>query len=260
MFGTYFYHERIRKSVAIFGRMFNEMYVLRKNASGDVISQVKVPLAYAPKQKFLERIRTNPSLADDQQVAIRLPRMSFELLNISYDPTRQLPKTNNVNRTGTTTASRNKIYTYVPYILNFQLSIYAKNQDDALQLVEQILPRFTPSYTLSVKPLADFQDIVEDVPITLGGVSFTDDFEGPVEQRRTIIYTLDFEMKVNFYGPIGEASIIRESINNIYNMEAGLNDSDVLIETLTVTPNPADASPDSDFGFSTSIVLAVDSA
>ena len=159
MFGTYFYHERIRKSVAIFGRMFNDMYVLRKNASGGVISQVKIPLAYAPKQKFLERIRTNPSLTDDQQVAIRLPRMSFELLNIAYDSTRQLPKTNSINRAGTVTSKRNKILGHVPYTLNFQLSIYTKNQDDALQLVEQILPRFNPSYTLSVKPLADFQDI-----------------------------------------------------------------------------------------------------
>lgn len=260
MFGTYFYHERIRKSVAIFGRMFNEMYVLRTNASGDVISQVKVPLSYAPKQKFLERIRENPTLTDDQQVAIRLPRMSFELLNISYDPTRQLQKTNNVNRIGSNGNVRSKIFSHVPYILNFQLSIYAKNQDDALQLVEQILPRFTPSYTLTIKPLADFQDIKEDVPITIGGVSFTDDFEGPMEQRRTIIYTLDFEMKVNFYGPIGESSIIRKSINNVYNMNAGLSDSDVLIETITVEPNPIDVSPDSDFGFTTTITLAVDSA
>jgi hypothetical protein len=260
MFGVYFYHERLRKSVAIFGRLFNEMYVLRKNSSGETISQVKVPLSYAPKQKFLERIRSNPDLNQDQSVAVKLPRMSFELLGITYDTTRQLPKINNYINSGTTNNTRNKIYSYVPYTLNFQLSIYAKNQDDALQLVEQILPRFNPTYTLTLSPLSNLTEIKEDVPITIAGVTFTDDFEGPVEQRRTIIYTLDFEMKANFYGPIAEQGIVRTSINNFYQIGSGLLDSDQLLETLTVTPDPTDVSPDSDYGFNETIDYSVDSA
>lgn len=255
MFGTYFYHQRIRKSVAVFGRIFNDMYVLRQNSAGETISQVKVPLAYAPKQKFLERIRENPSLNNDQSVAIKLPRMSFELLGITYDTTRQLPKINNYSNSGSTINTRNKIYSYVPYTLNFQLSIYTKNQDDALQLVEQILPRFNPTYTLTLTPLNNLNDVKEDVPITINSVNFTDDFEGPLEQRRTIIYTLDFEMKANFYGPIAEQGIVRTSINNLYQIGVGLNDSDQLLETLTVTPDPADASPDSDYGFNETITL-----
>lgn len=260
MFGNYYYHERIRKTVAMFGKLFNDIYVLRKNSSGDVISQVKVPLSYAPKDKFLERIRENPDLYNDQKVAIKLPRMSFEIVSVTYDPTRQLPKTNYVNKAGTSNSSRSKIYTYVPYNISFQLSLYAKNQDDALQIVEQIIPYFNPQYTLTIKPLADFPDLKEDVPVTLTGVTLTDDYEGPVEQRRTIIYTLDFDIKINFYGPIGEQGIIRKSIVEFYQIGAGLADSDVLLQKLTVEPNPLNVSPDSDYGFTETWVLSVDSA
>ena len=260
MFGTYFYHQRIRKSVAIFGALFNNIYVLRKNSSGDVISQIKVPLAYAPRQKYLDRIRTNPDLDTDSKVALKLPRMSFEIVTINYDGTRQLQKTNNFQQAGTSNSLRNKFNSYVPYTLTFQLNVYAKNQDDALQVVEQIVPYFTPQYTLTVKPFSDFANIKEDVPITLSSVDFTDDFEGPLEQRRTIIYSLTFDMNVNFYGPVSEQGIIRQVDANLYNMNAGLNDSDIPLERIRVIPDPADVSPDSDFGFTTSITLLYDSA
>src|SRR5210317_1956891 len=140
MFGTYFYHEKIRKCVAIFGRMFNNLYVLRKNSSGAVISQVKVPLSYAPKAKYLDRIRENPDLDTDTKVAVKLPRMSFEITGFAYDATRQLAKTSTFNTLGTTAGTRQKFFTPVPYTINFQLNIYAKTQDDALQVVEQVLP------------------------------------------------------------------------------------------------------------------------
>jgi hypothetical protein len=260
MFGNYYYHERIRKSVAMFGKLFNNIYVLRKGSAGDVISQVKVPLSYAPKQKFLERLAENPDLYEDQKVAIKLPRMSFEIITINYDPTRQLQKTNTISRVGSSNSVRSKIFSYVPYNISFQLSVYAKNQDDALQIVEQVFPYFNPQYTLTIKPLADFPDIKEDVPVTLTGVTFTDDYEGSVEQRRTIIYTLDFEMKINFYGPISEQGIIRKSIVNFYQIGAGLADSDVLYETLTVEPDPLNVSADSDYGFTETWTLSVDSA
>lgn len=260
MFGQHFYHERIRKGVAMFGKLFNDIYVLRKNSAGDVISQVKVPLTYAPKQKFLERLAENPDLYNNQKVAIKLPRMSFEIITINYDPTRQLQKTNYINKSGSTSSVRSKIYSYVPYNIGFQLSVYAKSQDDALQVVEQIFPYFNPQYTLTVKPLADFNDIKEDVPVTLTGVTFTDDYEGSVEQRRTIIYTLDFEMKINFYGPIGEQGIIRKSIVEFYEIGSGLADSDVYLQKLTVQPNPLNISADSDYGFTETWTLSVDSA
>ena len=261
MFGIYFYHEKIRKCVSIFGRMFNNLYVLRKNSSGAVISQVKVPLSYAPKAKYLERLRENPDLDTDTKVAIKLPRMSFEITAFTYDTTRQLAKTSNFNTVGSGPANRQKFFAPVPYTINFQLNIYAKTQDDALQVVEQILPYFNPQYTLTIKPfLIEYPTFREDIPIAIQAVSFTDDFDGQLETRRTIIYTLDFEMKVSFHGPIENKDIIRTSIANINQINAGLLDSDVKLETITVTPNPSNTlgTADSDFGFNTDIDLAFD--
>lgn len=247
--------------MSIFGRMFNNLYVLRKNSSGAVISQVKVPLSYAPKAKYLERLRENPDLDTDTKVAIKLPRMSFEITAFTYDTSRQLAKTSNFNTVGSDPANRQKFFAPVPYTINFQLNIYAKTQDDALQVVEQILPYFNPQYTLTIKPfLVEYPTFREDIPIAIQAVSFTDDFDGQLETRRTIIYTLDFEMKVSFHGPIENKDIIRTSIANINQINAGLLDSDVKLETITVTPNPSNTlgTADSDFGFDTDIDLAFD--
>ena len=260
MFGNYFYHQRIRKAVATFGAMFNDVYVLRKDSSGGVINTQKVPLSYGPRAKFLDRIREVPDL-EERRVAIKLPRMSFEIMNMSYDPARQLPKSNITARPSVagTVLSRNKIEVGVPYIISFQLSVFAKMQDDALQVVEQVIPYFNPQYTLSIKPFDDIDTIKEDVPIILTGVTMNDDYEGEVASRRTIVYTMDFDMHVNFHGPITSSGIIRTAITDILDIGSGLNDSDTPLERITVTTNPANASPDSDFGF-TNTIIGIDSA
>lgn len=261
MLGSHFYHERIRKSVAMFGSLFNNIYVIRKDSTNKVISQVRVPLSYAPSSSFLERIRENPDLTNDTKVAMKLPRMSFEIVAFAYDSQRQLSKVNNLNKgTGNT---RNKIYTYTPYIINFQLNIYAKTQDDALQIVEQIIPYFAPQYTLTIKPFTEYTDIKEDVPITLNGITYSDAYEGALDQRRIIQYVLDFSMNANFYGPITETAIIRKPIVDLYTN--GI-DSDGAFAyytpsvKITVEPNPLNASPDSDYGFTTTIYSYEDSA
>lgn len=248
----YFYHERLRKSVAIFGTLFNNIHVLRKNSTGQVISQVKVPLSYAPKEKYLERVRENPSLTEDTKVAIKLPRMSFEIVSINYNAERKVPKLNAFSSPLSNTLN-NKFFTPAPYDINFQLNVYARQQDDALQIVEQILPYFNPQYTLTINPFKDLApDLKEDVPITIQSVSFTDDFEGSLEQRRTIIYALDFLMQVNFYGPINSASVIRRAITDIYDQDEGAF-TDPKIQQVVVTPNPFSVEPDSDFGFTTNV-------
>ena len=269
MFGTHFYHEKTRKCVAIFGRLFNNIYVIRKNSTGGVISQVKVPLSYAPKSKYLERIRENPDLQDDTRVALKLPRMSFEITSISYDTTRQLSKMTNFTTSSTAIKTRQKFNTAVPYVLGFQLNIYAKTQDDALQMVEQILPTFNPQYTLTIKPFAtEYPTFLEDIPITIAGVDNNDDYENELAARRTIIYTLSFEMRTAFYGSIPTSNIIRKSITKIYQPEVGyldsdrgitgmgkIADSDKRLQTIEINPNPAGiiGMPDSDFGFTTTI-------
>lgn len=174
--------------------------------------------------------------------------MSFEITGLNYDPTRQLPRTNSRIVVGSGN-SRAKIYTKTPYNIQFQLNIYAKTHDDALQVVEQIIPYFTPTYTLTMLPLDDYPTIKDDIPLTLNSIAFTDDYEGSLGQRRTIIYTIDFEMKIDFYGLITEGAIIRQ-VDVSYFLPA---DSDQqgwdLYSTLTVTTNPPDVSPDSDYTF-----------
>ena len=248
MFGNHFYNKRVRTTVSIFGSLFNNIHVIRTNASNEVISQVKVPLSYAPKRNFLERLS---AMADGEQaerrVAMKLPRMSFEITDMSYDPIRQLPKVNAYRETlpADNTKGR-KVYTGVPYNIQFQLNIYAKSQDDALQIVEQIIPYFAPQYNLTVKPFTDYPDVKEDVPVILQGVTFSDDFEGGFEQRRTIVYTLDIQMKINFYGPDRDRAIIRE-VNSPLNILAA--NENQFVETINITPDPIGISPDSDYGF-----------
>ena len=209
MFGDHFYNQRIRKAVAVFGALFNDIHIIRKNSSGNILSQTKVPLSYGPRRDFLARIdQMNSAGIDERQVAIKLPRMSFEIVAMMYDATRQLPKMNYCKKSSSVGDEGTRLYSPSPYNISFQLSIYAKSQDDALQVVEQILPYFTPHYTLTVNPLDDFDDVKEDTPISLVGVTFSDDYEALLEARRTIIYTLDFEMKINLYKSTSNSSAI----------------------------------------------------
>jgi len=255
MLGSHFYHKRVRTCVAVFGSLFNNIHILRTDANDKVLSQVKVPLSYAPKRSFLERLEEMSNGEEaERRVAIKLPRMSFEITSIAYDATRQLPKVNGFGGiVSSGNDSQRRMYVGVPYNMSFSLSVYAKSQDDALQIVEQIIPYFAPQYTLTVKPFADQPDIKEDVPVVLSGLDFQDDYEGPVEQRRTIIYTLNFEMKVNFYGPEITAPIIREVNTSLGTINQ--DDGGSVLETINTTPDPIDVSPDSDYGFNTQIIF-----
>lgn len=256
MFNQYFYHEKTRKTVALFGSLFNNIYVIRTDNNNQVLSQVKVPLAYAPRRKYLERIQQmNNGEELERQIAIKLPRMSFEIVGLSRDDQRMMRSTNTVSRPGTTANNRMRFYTGVPYTINFQMNIYSKNQDDALQIVEQILPYFKPQYNVTINPIDGYDDFKEDIPITLQAVSFMDDFEGSVEQRRTIIYTLDFEMKTTYYGPTDSISSIIRQVDGLLVDKDGRR-----METLRVTPSPVGVSADSDYGFSEVMISGIDSA
>ena len=254
MFGPHFYNERVRKSVAVFGSMFNNLYVTRK-AGGATHSQMKVPIAYAPQRKFLERIQEMYDGEDaERQLAIRLPRMSFEATNIQYDPARQLPKMNRFHRNGIEDVHKNnKFYVATPYIITFELNIYGKTHDDCLQCVEQIIPYFNPQYTVAVKPLIDFDDVVEDVPVILQSTVFQDDYEGGLENRRTIIYTMTFDMKVAFWGPKRESAIINRVDVDIFSM-----DPEYYLESLRVETDPIPVSKDSDHTIVTDIFNKAD--
>ena len=262
MFGTYFYNETIKRCVSVFGTLFNNVDVKKIKSDGTVLSQFRVPISYGPKQKFLDRLAEEPNLSDRNISAIKLPRMSFEITGIAYDTARQLSKINNVVTAGTANTNRNKLFTGVPYIISFQLNVYAKTQDDSLQIVEQILPSFNPQYSLTLIPFAsEYPNYREDLPIAINGVSFQDDFENELGARRTIIYTLDFEMRVSFYSGINQGEVIRQANARLFDIGRGIADSDVRVQTLQIDPNPITSIglADSDFGFTTTYYGANDS-
>ena len=247
MFGSHFYHATVRKSVAVFGTIFNDIRVARKKGDGSLINQIKVPLAYGPKQKFLSRIDTETG--QDASIAIKLPRMAFEITGIELDSSKKLPKRAQLIEPGTTgtTTNRNVIKQFAPYDINMQLNIMAKNQDDGLQILEQILPYFQPEYTVSIKPVDDFTSFKQDVPIILNGVSFDDQYEGDYNSRRVLIYTLDFTMKMSFYGPVGNDKVVRE-VNIDFNQKSGSSNN---ISEMDITIGDRDT--ESSFTITTSI-------
>ena len=216
MFGDHFYHAILRKSVAVFGTLFNDIKVVRRDANGIVKDQQRVPLSYGPKQKFLARLDQQANL-DDPKIAIKLPRMSFEITNMSYDTTTKVSALNTITTTSTPT-TRSTVGQITPYNIDMQLNIIAKNQDDALQIFEQIVPYFQPTYTLSVK-FVDGLDKSFDVPITLQSINVQDDYEGDMTSRRSLIYTLDFSMKVKFFGPAAEQGIITTVSTDVNQLE-----------------------------------------
>ena len=216
MFGDHFYHATIRKSVAIFGTIFNNISVVRRNSGGEAINQIKVPLAYGPKQKFISRI---DSLGNDQKsMAIKMPRMSFEITGIDLDTTSKLNRTNAISQANSLDPTKkDRIKLQTAYNISMELNILAKNQDDGLQILEQILPYFQPEYSVTIKPIDGWSDYKEDVPITLKDVSINDDYEGDAVTRRVLIYTLNFEVKMRFFGPETISGLIREINIDFFN-------------------------------------------
>ena len=245
MLGSQFYHETIRKVVVAFGTLFNGIQLVRKDNDGTIVQSMKVPLAYGPRQKFLVRLREDPDLT--KQVAITLPRIGFEIQNLTYDPSRKLNRVQKFKKTKSGNTSRLDVqFMPVPYNLDFELYILSKNSDDALQIVEQILPYFQPDYTLTINDMADM-GIKRDVPIILNNISYEDDYEGDFETRRAIIYTLSFTTKFYLYGPITDSGVIKTAIVDQYaNVKS---EAPAREQRYTVTPDPTTADADDDFGF-----------
>jgi hypothetical protein len=237
-----FYWGTIRKAIVAFGNMFNNITIDRRDSNGNTVQLIRVPLSYAPKQKFLARIQQRPD-ADSKTVQVTLPRMSFEMVQLDYDPNRKiapLQQSRSVNN-GTTASAQ---YAPTPYNVAVYLYVYARNQDDGLQIVEQILPYFNPDFNLTLKAIPEL-DIKNDLPIILDSISFEDDYEGDFNTRRSIVWTLAFTLKLNFYGPIRDQGIIKRVIANTYNID-NINDQ---IQKVTVGTNPGNAMPNSNFEY-----------
>ncbi len=202
-------------------------------------------MAYGPSQKFLAKIQQQENLT--KPIAITLPRMSFEMTSIQYDSTRKANVTQTFKTCGNGDTIK-KVYMPVPYNIGFQLNILTKLNDDALQIVEQILPNFQPSFNLTVD-LVDSIGEKRDIPIVLDSVSFTDDYEGDFSTRRALIYTLNFTAKTYLFGPISDTTdgLIRKVQVDTYTSTDTATAKREMRYTLT--PDPIDAGPDDDFGF-----------
>jgi hypothetical protein len=236
MFGTYFYHAAIRRTISVFGTIFNNIEIRKDDAAGKILQTIKVPLAYGPRSKFLARVQDQPNL-NDSRLAIKLPRMSFEITSMTYDTTQTVNKTNEIRVGSITNNTRNSVRTPTPYRLGIQLNIMTKNQDEALQILEQILPTFKPDYTVTINEVPQI-GIKSDIPIVLTGVTMNDDYEGDFVTRRAIIYSLEFETRVNFYEAVQNKKTIRKVTNDFFDFDAQNNN---LLERQTVTTNPTSA-------------------
>jgi len=208
----YFYHEIIRKTVVSFGTLFNGITIKHKDDAGNIKNSIRVPLAYGPTQKFLARLEQVPNL--NKPVQMNLPRMSFELIGMSYDSSRKLTMTQTFLARDKDNNQIKRAYLPVPYNLNFELSIMTKLNDDMLQIVEQILPYFQPNYTLTVDLVQEIGE-KRDIPIVLDNISMTDNYEGDYTERRALIYTLKFTAKTYLFGPVSSDSVSSEIIKKV---------------------------------------------
>ena len=244
MLGTYFYHEIIRKTIIGFGTLFNDINIKHLKSDGSILDETKVGLSYGPMQKFLAKIQEQADL--DRSIAITLPRMSFEMTGMQYDSTRKTGVTQTFKAVDGT--NMKKVFMPVPYNITFELNIFSKLNDDALQIIEQILPFFQPSFNLTIDLISSIGE-KRDVPVVLDSIDFQDDYEGSFQTRRALIHTLRFTAKTYLFGPISDTTdgLIRKVQVDIA--------SDTNTQTAkremryTAVPDPITAEPGDDFGF-----------
>lgn len=213
-----FYHGIIRKTIVSFGRLFSNVYIDRKqgdSVNGNTIQRLQIPLAYAPKEKWIVRIDSDPNLNNSTYVS--LPRMSFEIVSYNYDPSRKLNRMQKIT-CGDGDTSRTFMYTPVPYNIDIGLYILTKTQEDGLQILEQILPTFTPEYNLSVRVVPEM-NIIQDVPVILNSVSVADEYDGDFQTRRFVTHTLNFTIKTNLFGVVSSQNVIDNVQANVSGRE-----------------------------------------
>lgn len=222
------YFQTIRKYITMFGRIFSDIQITRE-IGGQRTQLITVPLTYAAKEKMLVRVASDPNI--DRQTAIILPVMSFEMIGLKYDGDRKLPTT---GRYGAPyAADKNRLqyqYNPVPYNLEMRLYVYVKNNEDGTKIIEQILPFFTPDWTITAN-LVPEMNIKVDVPIVMNDVRFEDTYDGDFRERRAIIWTLDFTIKGYFYGPVRNAAVIKFA-----NTEFFIPTTNTAAEGVGVTP------------------------
>ena len=253
MFGDHFYHKQIRNTVIAFGTIFNNINIKRLDSSGNPLQNIRVPLTYSPKEKFIARLDQQSDLTgSDSSVAITLPRMAFDITGYAYDGSRKLNKNQKITAvtTNSDTSKLNSQFMPVPYDVTFELNAFTANSDDGLQIIEQILPYFQPDYTVTMI-LDRTMDTKRDIPFILESVDYEDSYQGTLTSLRRIIYSLKFTAKIYLYGPISQSAVIKKVSADLYT-----NTSDKApsrSERVTVTPNPTSADKDDTYTYTTTL-------
>ena len=207
------YHGMIRKVIISFGRLFSDIQITREDKSDSNNNQtIIVPIAYAPKEKWIVRLEQDPDLTGHTYTT--LPRISFEITGYSYDSSRKVNRMSKINCYNGTMDDRSSMFSPVPYNIDISMYILTKTQEDALQIIEQILPTFTPEYTLSIQAVPEM-NIIQDIPIVLDNVSVSDEYDGDFQTRRFVTHTLNFTIKTNIYGPVSTQGVIKDVTANI---------------------------------------------
>lgn len=212
--GQTFYHATIKKTIIAFGRLFSSIKIDREDNEGNVLQTIAIPLAYSNKEKWIVRLDSDPGL--NSATYTTLPRMAFEITGYTYDASRKMNRMNKIkcDKTASATNTRTSIFTPVPYNIDISLYVLTKTQGDALQIIEQILPTFTPEYSLSINAVPDME-IIQDIPVILNGITVQDDYDGDFQTRRFVTHTLSFTLKVNLYGQVSDTGIITTVIANL---------------------------------------------
>lgn len=253
MFGQPFYHYTFRKIVASFGSIFSNIFVVKRNKNGSEIERIKVPLAYGPAERYLVRTLEDPDL--NRNYNIKLPRMSFQITSIEYDSQRKLNtlKKNTAPIDGSPgTVVRQ--YQGVPYKINIELSVLSKFIDDSNQIIEQILPWFTPAFSITINSIPGM-DYKDDLAIVLTSTALQDNYEDDWLTRRDIVWTLTFEIKAMFYGPMVNKDIITRAVTDVFNATGvDINNQTELgsvarVLRSTVEPSPNSATYIDEFGY-----------
>lgn len=231
--GSVFYHGLIRKTIVSFGALFSSIYIDRKqgdSVTGTTVQRLQVPISYAPKEKWLVRTDSDPDLT--QSTYTTLPRMSFEITGYSYDTSRKLNRNNTIT-CGKSNGTVSYVQSPVPYNIDIKLYVVTKTQEDAFQIIEQILPTFSPEYTLSLGIIPSMS-ITQDVPVVLRDISVNDEYDGSFQERRLVTHTLSFTLKMNLYGIVTNTGtgIIETVIANVSTRSDG-----AIEETYTANGN-----------------------
>jgi hypothetical protein len=255
--GRHFYHQHIRKAIIAFGTLFNGIQVRRRNEANEIVQSLFVPLSYAPKQKFIERIREAPEIdANRPGIQVTVPRIGFEITNFTYDPARKLAITQNVRAVDPELTNTGVRYSYVstPYNMGIGMSVFTKNQDDGLQIIEQILPYFNPDFNITVNELPDL-GVRRDLKIVLESVNYQDEWEGGFDKRLSVIWDLNFTVKMNLYGYVQDANLIKKSIQKVYTdnslFEGGEPTNTLVGRRITNEVDPDSALPTESYNYIT---------